>query len=62
MALYRACRTDTGATPALALQLDPPNETWEGLMLYVQTIGLIAGEDAARRREEDEMDRRRRGR
>lgn len=52
LALYRACRTDQGATPALLLPADPPNLLWEGVLHYVAALDRIRADTFKREEEE----------
>jgi len=48
---YRSVSTDHGTTPALLLQLDPPNVVWEGVAHYHEVVMRIRLDDSRRERE-----------
>ncbi len=52
--LYRACRTDSGATPALVLATDPPAVTWQGLLFYTSKVDLLRAEEIKRLRKDSD--------
>lgn len=58
--LYRACTSDMGTVPALAMHMHPSNVAFEGLLHYCGVINRIRANDRKRAEEQRKTEARQR--